>query len=160
MVSTPALKQLVELGIAFTEHQYAYEPHGGTRASSRALGVPEHQVIKTLVMEDDTGLPLVVLMHGDMEVDEKSLARAIGCKKTRPCKPETATKHSGYLVGGTSPFGMKKKLPIFAEESIFLLDSILINGGRRGTLVCLASTDLQSALAPTLVRVGVLKSTE
>ena len=132
---TPATGFLRKHGVAFSEHPYAYEEHGGTAVSSRELGVPEHDVIKTLVMQDEAARPLIVLMHGDCKVSTKNLARAIGCKSVEPCKPEVAQRHSGYLVGGTSPFGTRKAMPVYVEESILALGKIYINGGRRGYLV-------------------------
>ncbi len=141
--------------MAFTEHPYRYEERGGTAVSSRELGVDEHIVIKTLVMEDERQQPLIVLMHGDREVSTKNLARQIGRKSVSPCGPETAQKHSGYRVGGTSPFGTRKAMPVFLERSIAGLDRIYINGGRRGFLVALAPADLIRVLSPTLVDVAV-----
>ncbi|HAT30099.1 MAG TPA: Cys-tRNA(Pro) deacylase [Janthinobacterium sp.] len=135
---TPATQMLRKHGVAFSEHPYPYEEHGGTGVSARALGVPEHQVVKTLVMQDEAGKPLIVLMHGDCKVSTKNLARAIGCKSVEPCKPEVAQRHSGYQIGGTSPFGTRKILPLYVEDSILALETIYINGGRRGYLVGLA----------------------
>lgn len=132
---TPATQFLRKQGIAFTEHPYAYEEHGGTAVSARELGVDEHHVVKTLVMQDEATKPLIVLMHGDRKVSTKNLARQIGCKSVEPCKPEVANRHSGFLVGGTSPFGTRKAMPVYIEESILALDKIYINGGRRGYLV-------------------------
>jgi Cys-tRNA(Pro) deacylase len=132
---TPATQWLKAQGIAYSEHVYEYLDHGGTAESSRQLGRPEHEVVKTLVMQDEKAEPLIVLMHGDRQVSTKNLARAIGAKAVEPCKPEVAQRHSGYLVGGTSPFGTRKAMPVFVEESILSLPSILINGGRRGYLV-------------------------
>jgi Cys-tRNA(Pro) deacylase len=132
---TPATQWLKAQGVAFTEHVYDYVDHGGTAESSRQLGRPEHEVVKTLVMQDEKAEPLIVLMHGDRQVSTKNLARAIGAKSVEPCKPEVAQRHSGYLVGGTSPFGTRKAMPVFVEESILALPSVLINGGRRGYLV-------------------------
>lgn len=132
---TPATQFLRKQGIVFTEHPYEYEEHGGTAVSARELGVDEHCVIKTLVMQDEASKPLIVLMHGDRKVSTKNLARQIGCKSVEPCKPEVANRHSGYLVGGTSPFGTKKSMPVYVEETILALDKIYINGGRRGYLV-------------------------
>lgn len=132
---TPATGFLRKNGVAFSEHPYPYEEHGGTAVSSRELGVPEHDVVKTLVMQDEAARPLIVLMHGDCKVSTKNLARAIGCKSVEPCKPEVAQRHSGYLVGGTSPFGVRKAMPVYVEESILDLGKIYINGGRRGFLV-------------------------
>ena len=121
--------------VSFTEHLYDYVEHGGTAESSRRLGVDEHQVVKTLVMQDQDAHPLLVLMHGDRKVSLKNLAREIGVKSVQPCTPETAQRHSGYQVGGTSPFGTRKNLPVYVERSIFSLPKIFINGGRRGFLV-------------------------
>ncbi len=135
---TPATQFLRKHNIAFSEHPYHYEEHGGTSVSARALGVPEHQVVKTLVMQDEAAKPLIVLMHGDCKVSTKNLARAIACKSVEPCKPEVAQRHSGYQVGGTSPFGTRKAMPVYVEQSILALDQIYINGGRRGYLVGLA----------------------
>jgi Cys-tRNA(Pro) deacylase len=135
---TPATQLLRRHGVAFTEHVYDYVEHGGTAESSRQLGVPEHEVIKTLVMQDDKAQPLIVLMHGDRQVSTKNLARAIGAKSVEPCKPEVAQRHSGYLVGGTSPFGTKKDMPVYVEASVLALPRICINGGRRGFLVGMA----------------------
>lgn len=132
---TPATQWLREHHIEFTEHVYDYVEHGGTAESSRQLGVPEHEVVKTLVMQDDRGQPLIVLMHGDRQVSLKNLAREIGVKGVEPCKPEVAQRHSGYLVGGTSPFGTRKAMPVFVEATILELPRICINGGRRGFLV-------------------------
>lgn len=132
---TLATQFLRKQGIGFTEHVYDYVEHGGTAESSRQLGVPEHEVVKTLVMQDEKAQPLIVLMHGDRQVSLKELARQIPCKKVEPCKPEVAQRHSGYLVGGTSPFGTRKNMPVFVEGSILELPRICINGGRRGYLV-------------------------
>jgi Cys-tRNA(Pro) deacylase len=132
---TPATQWLREHGIAFTEHPYDYVDHGGTAESARQLGEDEHAVIKTLVMQDDRAQPLIVLMHGDRQVSTKNLARAIGAKSVEPCKPDVAQRHSGYLVGGTSPFGTRKAMPVWVEASVLALPRILINGGRRGFLV-------------------------
>jgi Cys-tRNA(Pro) deacylase len=132
---TPATQFLRERGVSFTEHVYDYVEHGGTAESSRQLGVSEHEVVKTLVMQDERGQPLIVLMHGDKQVSTKNLARAIGAKSVEPCKPEVAQRHSGYMVGGTSPFGTKKAMPVYVEAGVLELPRILINGGRRGYLV-------------------------
>lgn len=132
---TPATQFLRRHGVAFTEHAYEYVDHGGTAESSRQLGVDEHSVVKTLVMQDERAQPLIVLMHGDRQVSTKALAREIGAKSVEPCKPEVAQRHSGYLVGGTSPFGTRKAMPVFVEASILLLPKICINGGKRGYLV-------------------------
>lgn len=144
---TPATQMLRRQGVSFTEHVYDYVEHGGTGESSRQLGVPEHEVIKTLVMQDEKAQPLIVLMHGDRQVSLKELARQIPCKKVEPCKPEVAQRHSGYMVGGTSPFGCKKAMPIYVEASILELPRICINGGRRGFLVGLAPQVLVELLA-------------
>lgn len=143
---TPATQFLRRHGVAFTEHPYEYEEHGGTTVSARELGVDEHQVIKTLIMQDEAAKPLVVLMHGDRKVSTKNLARQIGCKSVEPCKPEVANRHSGFLVGGTSPFGTKKAMPVYAEQTIFNLDKIYINGGRRGYLVGIDPTAMTGIL--------------
>lgn len=140
---TPATKFLKASKISYTPHLYAYEEHGGTRVSARELGVDEHSVVKTLVMEDETARPLIVLMHGDCKVSTKELARQIGHKRVEPCKPEVANRHSGYLVGGTSPFGTKKAMPVYVERSILTLGRIYINGGRRGFLVGINPQDLR-----------------
>ena len=155
MSSTPAIHVLRQHGVTFTEHEYRYEERGGTAVSSRELGVDEHIVIKTLVMEDDRKQPLIVLMHGDREVSTKNLARQIGAKTVTPCAPDVAQKHTGYLVGGTSPFGARKKMPVYLERSIADLDRIYINGGRRGFLVALSPGDLARVLSPTLVDCSV-----
>ncbi|CAN7711389.1 MULTISPECIES: Cys-tRNA(Pro) deacylase [Duganella] len=135
---TPATQMLRKHKVAFTEHPYDYEEHGGTTVSARELGVDEHHVVKTLVMQDDAAKPLIVLMHGDCKVSTKNLARGIGCKAVEPCKPEVAQRHSGYMIGGTSPFGTKKAMPVYVEDSILALETIYINGGRRGYLVGIA----------------------
>jgi Cys-tRNA(Pro) deacylase len=143
---TPATQMLRRANIAFGEHPYEYVEHGGTAESARQLGVDEHRVIKTLVMEDENAKPLIVLMHGDRKVSTKNLARQIGAKRVEPCKPEVANRHSGYLVGGTSPFGTKKTMPVYVESTILELDEIWLNGGRRGYLVSLAPAVLVSLL--------------
>ena len=135
---TQATQLLRKHQVAFDECPYPYEEHGGTSVSARELGVPEHEVIKTLVMQDEAAKPLIVLMHGDCKVSTKNLARAIGCKSVEPCKPEVAQRHSGYQIGGTSPFGTRKPLPVYVEDSILALEKIYINGGRRGYLVGIA----------------------
>ena len=132
---TPATKFLRQHRIAHSNHLYDYEEHGGTRVSSRELNVDEHAVIKTLVMEDEAAKPLIVLMHGDCKVSTKELARQVGCKKVEPCKPEVANRHSGFLVGGTSPFGTRRAMPVYIEQTILELPRIAINGGRRGYLI-------------------------
>ena len=143
---TPATQFLRKHGVVFSEHPYEYEEHGGTAVSSRELGVDEHAVVKTLVMQDDAARPLVVLMHGDRQVSTKNLARAIGVKSVEPCRPEVAQRHSGYQVGGTSPFGLRKELPVYVEENILALPRLLINGGRRGYLVGIAPSVLTDLL--------------
>lgn len=153
--STPATRLLRERGVAYTEHPYRYEARGGTRVSARELGVDEHAVVKTLVMEDEAGQPLVVLMHGDREVSTKALARQIGRRSVQICKPEVANRHSGYQVGGTSPLGTRKAMPIFVERSILDLERIYVNGGSRGFLVGVAPRDLAAILAPTPVDVAI-----
>ena len=139
----------------FTELEYRYEEHGGTRVSARELGVDEHAVIKTLVMEDETHAPLIVLMHGDREVSTKQLARQAGRKTVAPCDPAVAQKHTGYLVGGTSPFGTRKSLPVYLERTVLDLDRAYVNGGRRGFLVALSPQEIQRVLNPTLVDVAL-----
>jgi Cys-tRNA(Pro) deacylase len=153
--STPATRLLRERGVAYTEHLYRYEDRGGTRVSARELGVEEHAVVKTLVMEDEDRTPLVVLMHGDREVSVKALARILGKKQVQPCKPEVANRHSGYQVGGTSPFGTRRAMPVFMEKSILELPTVYVNGGSRGFLVGIAPADLQRLLEPTLVEVAI-----
>jgi len=132
---TPATQVLRRHGVAFGEHPYDYVEHGGTGESARQLGVDEHQVVKTLVMEDEHAKPLIVLMHGDRTVSTKNLARQIGTKRVEPCKPEVANRHSGYLIGGTSPFGTRKQMPVYVESTILEMERIWLNGGRRGFLV-------------------------
>ena len=132
---TPATKFLKANKVPYSSHLYAYEEHGGTKVSARELNVDEHAVVKTLIFEDEQAKPLIVLMHGDCKVSTKELARQVGCKKIEPCKPEVANRHSGYLVGGTSPFGTRRAMPVYIEETILGLPRILINGGRRGYLV-------------------------
>ena len=153
---TPATQWLRQHGVTFTEHPYDYVDHGGTAESARQLGVPEHQVIKTLVMQDDKAQPLIVLMHGDRQVSTKNLAREIGVKSVEPCKPEVAQRHSGYLVGGTSPFGLRKAMPMCVEASVLDLPRICINGGRRGYLVGMAPRVLVDVLGARPVRCALL----
>jgi Cys-tRNA(Pro) deacylase len=148
---TPATAWLRRHEVAFAEHTYAYVEHGGTTVSAQSLGVPEHRVVKTLVMQDEHGKPLVVLMHGDRRVSTRDLARQVGRRRIEPCTPEVAQRHTGYQVGGTSPFGMRKAMPVFVERSVLDLDRIYINGGRRGFLVQIAP----SALTRTLGAVAV-----
>ena len=151
---TAAVRVLREHGVEFTHHPYEYEERGGTAVSARELGVPEHAVIKTLVMEDDAKKPLVVLMHGDREVSTKNLARHLGVKTISPCDPVSADRHSGYVVGGTSPFGTRRSMPVYAERTIADLPRLYVNGGKRGYLVGMAPADLLRVLAPTLVDVA------
>jgi Cys-tRNA(Pro) deacylase len=148
---TPATQMLRAAGVEFTEHPYDYVDHGGTAESARQLGVNEHSVVKTLVMQDEKAQPLIVLMHGDCQVSTKNLAREIGVKGVEPCKPEVAQRHSGYLVGGTSPFGLRKALPVFVEASVLALPRIYINGGRRGYLVGIVPTVITAALGARAV---------
>jgi len=152
---TAAQRQLQQHRVSFTEHEYRYEPHGGTAASSRALGVDEHGVIKTLVMEDEARQPLIVLMHGDREVSTRQLARQTGRKSVQPCDPEVAQRHTGYLVGGTSPFGTRKALPVFVERTVLALPAIYINGGRRGLLVRIEPRELVRVLSAVPVDAAV-----
>lgn len=152
---TPAVRLLRQHQVEFTHHPYAYEEHGGTAVSARELGVAEHAVVKTLIMEDDQRQPLIVLMHGDQEVSTKQLARELGRRSIQPCSPETAQKHSGYLVGGTSPFGTAKAMPVFVEASILDLPRIYINGGKRGYLVGIDPRELARLLPVTPVNVAV-----
>jgi len=152
---TTAIRQLLDEGVEFSSHLFRYEEKGGTSVSSRELGVPEHAVIKTLIMETDAKEPMVILMHGDLQVSTKQMAREIGVKSVAPCKPEVAERHSGYQVGGTSPFGTRKKMPVYIEKSILDLERIFINGGRRGYLVSLSPQELIRVLKPVLVNVGI-----
>ena len=153
--STPAILALKAEGADFSIHTYAYEEKGGTRVSSAKLGVDEHCVIKTLVMEDESAKPLIILMHGDKEVSTKALARFLGVKSIAPCKPDIAHKHTGYLVGGTSPFGTKKPLSIYMEKSIIDLQEILINAGARGLLAKMPPSELVRILKPREVSVAI-----
>jgi Cys-tRNA(Pro) deacylase len=155
VAGTPATAFLAKHGVAYTEHEFEYIEHGGTSHSSASMGVPEHSVIKTLVMEDEGGEPLVVLMHGDRKVSTRELARQAGVKRVVPCKPEVATRHSGYLIGGTSPFGTRKRMRIFLERSVLELDRIYINGGRRGYLLGMPPAELTRTLSPVLVEVAL-----
>jgi len=152
---TPATTFLAQQGVAFTEHVFEYLANGGTAHTSRALGVPEHEVVKTLIMENEKGDPLVVLMHGDRKVSTRELARQANAKRIAPCKPEVATRHSGYLIGGTSPFGTRKRMPVYLERSILELPRIYINGGRRGYLLGMDSAELVRTLSPALVDVAL-----
>jgi Cys-tRNA(Pro) deacylase len=149
---TPATQMLRAADVAFTEHPYDYVDHGGTAESARQLGVEEYAVVKTLVMQDDKAQPLIVLMHGDKQVSTKNLAREIGVKGVEPCKPEVAQRHSGYLVGGTSPFGLRKAMPVWVEASVLDLPRLYINGGRRGYLVGIEPAVLTGLLAARPVR--------
>lgn len=151
---TMAIRALRAGNVSFTPHLYAWHPHGGTRASAEAFGVDEHIVIKTLIFEDEAKKPLCILMHGDREVSAKNLARQIGAKAVAPCAPEVADRHSGYQVGGTSPFGLRKQMPIYMERTISELPRIYINGGARGFLVEIDPKDAVRVLAPTLVDVA------
>ncbi|MFN7978713.1 MAG: aminoacyl-tRNA deacylase [Vicinamibacterales bacterium] len=153
--ATPAVHALRKHGLAFTEHEYRYEHKGGTAVSSRELGVDEHHVVKTLVMEDETKAPLIILMHGDREVSTKNLARQTGRKVVKPCAPDVAERHTGYQVGGTSPFGTRRALPIYIERTILDLGRIYLNGGRRGFLVSLDPKAAATALGATPVDVAV-----
>lgn len=157
MSATPAIHFLRAQRVPFTEHPYRYEQRGGTAVSARELGVDEHIVIKTLVMEDERKQPLVVLMHGDRDVSTKNLARQIDRKTVVPCAPEAAQKHTGYMVGGTSPFGTRKTMPVYMERTIADLERIYINGGRRGFLIAVSPADVMRALAPTLVDAALEK---
>jgi Cys-tRNA(Pro) deacylase len=152
--TTPAIVFLAERGVEWSEHFYEYVEHGGTGVSSNALGVPEHEVVKTLVMETDRGDPLVVLMHGDRKVATRELARVAGAKRVFPCRPDVAQRHSGYLVGGTSPFGTRKPMPVYLERSVLDLPRIYINGGRRGYLLGMDPRELVRVLSPVLVDVA------
>jgi Cys-tRNA(Pro) deacylase len=153
--STAATRLLREKGVAFTEHLYRYEERGGTAVSARELGVEEHAVVKTLVMEDDQGEPVVVLMHGDREVSTKALARQLGRRSVQICKPEAANRHSGYQVGGTSPFGTRKRMPVCVERGVLDLPRIYVNGGSRGFLVGIEPQDLVRLLEATVVEVAI-----
>ena len=153
--STNATRLLKQVGVPFIERLYRYEEHGGTKVCARELAVDEHAVIKTLIMEDERTARLIVLMHGDREVSTKELARQIGAKSVQPCKPEVANRHSGYLVGGTSPLGTRKAMPIHAEATIFDLPRIYLNGGSRGFLVELDPKDLERVLKVNRVSVAI-----
>ena len=150
-----AVRALRAAGLAFVPHLYPWQPHGGTHASSVALGVPEHAVVKTLIFENERGEPLCILMHGDREVSVKQLARAIGTKSVGPCAPEVADRHSGYQVGGTSPFGLRRAMQIYIQATILGLPRIYINGGARGFLVEIDPRDLERVLSPIAVDVAV-----
>ncbi len=152
---TPAVRVLRQHKVPFEPRPYSYEEKGGTAVSARELGVDEHAVIKTLVMEDENLSPLIVLMHGDREVSTKELARILGVKKVQPCTPETANRHSGYQVGGTSPFGTRKAMPVYMEETIAELPRVYLNGGKRGFLVEIDPREVLRVLRPVLVKVGI-----
>lgn len=148
---TQAIRALRSAKVEFTPHLYDYVDHGGTAHSAASLGVDEHAVIKTLVLEDERRQPMICLQHGDREVSTRNLARTIGCKSIAPCAPDVANRHTGYLVGGTSPFGTRKAIPVYMQESVAQLPRIYINGGKRGFLVGIAPGDLVRVLKPTLV---------
>jgi Cys-tRNA(Pro) deacylase len=154
MSVTTALRELRKHGVRFVAHEYRHEEHGGTRTAAAQLGVDEHAIVKTLVMEDEARKPVIVLMHGDREVSTKQLARLIGRKSIQPCEPQVARRHTGYMVGGTSPFGTEKPLPVFVERSVLALDTIYVNGGRRGLLVQIAPAELTRVLGAVPVDVG------
>ena len=151
---TNAIRVLREHGVAWTDHPYPYEERGGTAASARELGVAEHACVKTLIMEDDAKRPMIVLMHGDREVSTKNLARAIGVKSIQPCAPAVADRHSGYQVGGTSPFGTRRAMPVYLQRTIAELPYLYVNGGRRGYLVGMTPADLIRVLRPMLVDIA------
>ena len=153
---TMAIRALRQHRVNFTAHLYTWEPRGGTRASADHLGVDEHIVVKTLIFEDERKQPLCILMHGDREVSAKNLARQLGHKSAAPCAPEVADRHSGYQVGGTSPFGLKRQMPICCEKGISDLPLIYINGGARGFLVGIAASDLLRVLVPRIVEVAIV----
>lgn len=152
---TAAVRALRQAGVAFSEHPYAYVDHGGTAEFSAQAGIEEHAVVKTLVLEDDAKRPFVVLMHGDRQVSTKEMARLLGVKSVRPCPPEVAERHSGYVVGGTSPFGLRKPMTVYVEATVLDLPRIYVNGGKRGFIVGLAPADLVRVLDPTAVNVGI-----
>jgi Cys-tRNA(Pro) deacylase len=154
---TPAVRALKAAGAAYTEHVYRYEERGGTRVSARELGVDEHAVVKTIVFEDETKAPLIVLMHGDLEVSTKNLARLLGRKSIVPCRPEVAERHTGYKVGGTSPFGTRKAIPVYVERTILELPRVFLNGGHRGFLVGLDPNEIVRVLGATPVEVGIAR---
>ena len=152
---TQGIRFLRAAKVNYTEYLYAYEERGGTEVAARELGLDEHATIKTLIMEDENKDPLIVLMHGDQEVSTKELARILGVKTIKPCEPAVANKHSGYLVGGTSPFGTRRKMPVYLEATILDLPKVYINGGKRGFLVEMDPQDLINLLEPKLVKVGI-----
>ena len=157
---TNAIRVLREHGVAWTDHPYDYEARGGTEVSARELGVPEHAVVKTLVMEDERKQPMIVLMHGDREVSTKNLARHLGVKSVAPCVPAVADRHSGYQVGGTSPFGTRRAMPVYMQKTIADLPRVYINGGRRGYLVGLAPAEVVRVLKPVLVDIAATPAHE
>lgn len=152
---TPAVRVLRTAKVPYTEHLYDYEEHGGTRVSARELGVDEHSVVKTLVMQDERREPLIVLMHGDMNVSTRNLGRASGARSIEPCDPAVAQRHTGYQVGGTSPFGTRREMPVYVQRTILDLPRIYINGGKRGFLVGIEPRVLLDLLAPRLVDVAI-----
>ena len=152
--ATPAIRMLRERGVHFAPRPYRYIDHGGARVASRELHIEEHRAVKTLVMEDEGCSPLIILMHGDRQVSTKALARLIGARSVTPCTPEAVHRHTGYLVGGTSPFGTRKTLPVYMEKSILDLSTIFINGGRKGFLIEMDPRDVIKVLNPQLVEVG------
>lgn len=152
---TAAVRVLRQAGVAFSDHPYAYVEHGGTAEFAAQARVEEHAVVKTLVLEDDAGRPFVVLMHGDRQVSAKEMARVLGAKSVRPCAPDVAERHSGYRVGGTSPFGLRKPLPVYIEATVLDLPRIYVNGGKRGFIVGLEPKELVRVLEPTPVRVAI-----
>ncbi|MCB1857118.1 MAG: Cys-tRNA(Pro) deacylase [Gammaproteobacteria bacterium] len=151
---TPAIRMLRDSQVTYTDHPYHYEPGGGTALFARVTNINEHLVIKTLIMEDEAAQPLIILMHGDQKVSTKELARQIGRKSVMACDPITAERHSGYKIGGTSPFGTRKKIPVFCEEEILKLPQIFINGGARGYIIGMDPRDLAKLLKPIPVRVA------
>jgi Cys-tRNA(Pro) deacylase len=151
---TAAIRALRAAGVDYSQHLYDYEERGGTAVASRELGVDQHSCVKTLIMVDGDGQPLVVLMHGDLEVSTRSLARTIGTRSVTPCEPNTASRYSGYLVGGTSPFGTRRPMPVYMESSIATLPRVYINGGKRGFLLEMHPTDVVRLLSPRLVEAG------
>jgi Cys-tRNA(Pro) deacylase len=153
---TPATVMLKAHGVSYTEHIYEYIEHGGTSVSSSSLGVNEHHVVKTLIFEDDKRAPLCVLMHGDCKVSTKELARQIGAKRVAPCKPEDAFRHSGYMVGGCSPFGLRKPMPIYLQKTVLDIDQIYINGGKRGFLVSMPPQEIVRVVGAFLVDVSLI----
>ncbi len=154
-ISTPGIRQLKKHGIRFSLHRYRYEEKGGTGTVAKVFNIDEHMVIKTIIMEDPSGDPFIILMHGDKKVSEKSMARIMQVKKVAPCDPETAHKHTGYVVGGISPFGTKKRLKVHMEASIADLETIYINAGKRGVMVKISPDDLVVVLKPIPVNVAI-----